>query len=144
MEVVGTNEFTSKYQSILIILTATANYIKILTFELCGPWWSWSYGSWIYNFLRNQCLSPVKLLVRIPLGRGILDTTLCDKVCQFSPTTSVSFTNETDRHVIAEILLKVALNTINLTQAITRLTVSSTHTVFLKWNTNVVMYWIFL
>jgi len=24
-----------------------------------GPLWSWSYGSWIYNFLCNQCLSPL-------------------------------------------------------------------------------------
>jgi hypothetical protein len=26
----------------------------------CGPW-SWLYGSWIYNYLCNQCLSPLKL-----------------------------------------------------------------------------------
>jgi len=24
---------------------------------------SWSYGSWIYNYLCNQCLSPLKLWV---------------------------------------------------------------------------------
>jgi hypothetical protein len=24
-----------------------------------GASWSWSYGSWIYNFLCNQCLSPL-------------------------------------------------------------------------------------
>jgi len=24
-----------------------------------GPLWSWSYGSWIYNYLCNQCLSPL-------------------------------------------------------------------------------------
>jgi hypothetical protein len=53
--------------------------------------------------------------------RGVLDTTLCDEVCQwlatnqwFSPGTPVSSTNKTDHHDIAEILLKVALNTINL------------------------------
>jgi hypothetical protein len=23
--------------------------------------WSWSYGSWIYTYLYNQCLSPLKL-----------------------------------------------------------------------------------
>jgi hypothetical protein len=53
--------------------------------------------------------------------RGVLDTTLCDKVCQwlvtgrwFSPCTPVSSTNKTDRHNITEIMLKVALNTINL------------------------------
>jgi hypothetical protein len=33
----------------------------------------------------------------------------------FSPGTPVSSTNRTDRHDIAEILLKVALNTITLT-----------------------------
>jgi len=46
--------------------------------------------------------------------QGILDIKLCDKVCQwFSPGTSVSSTNKADRHNITEILLKVALNTIN-------------------------------
>jgi hypothetical protein len=29
--------------------------------------WSWSYGSWIYNYLCNPCLSPLMLWVRIPL-----------------------------------------------------------------------------
>jgi hypothetical protein len=33
----------------------------------------------------------------------------------FSPGTPVSFTNKIDRHDITEILLKMALNTINLT-----------------------------
>ena len=49
--------------------------------------------------------------------RGVLDTTLCDKVCQwlasgwwFSMGTPVSSTNKTDCHDITEILLKVALN----------------------------------
>jgi len=52
--------------------------------------------------------------------RGVLDATLCDKVCQwlatgqsFSPGTPVSTTNKTERHDITEILLKVALSTIN-------------------------------
>jgi hypothetical protein len=45
---------------------------------------------------------------------GVLDTILCDKVCQllpadlwFSPSTLVSSINKTDCHDIAEILLKV-------------------------------------
>jgi hypothetical protein len=53
---------------------------------------------------------------------GVLDTTLCDEVCQglaagrwFSPGTLVSSTNKTDHHDITEILLKVVLNTITLT-----------------------------
>jgi hypothetical protein len=29
--------------------------------------WSWSYDSWIYNYLCNQCLSPLNLWVRTPL-----------------------------------------------------------------------------
>jgi hypothetical protein len=32
-----------------------------------GPSWSWSCGSWIYNYLCNQCLSPLKLRVLILL-----------------------------------------------------------------------------
>jgi hypothetical protein len=55
--------------------------------------------------------------------RGVVDTTLCDKVCQwlatgtdsFTPGNPVSSTNKTDRNDIAELLLKVALNTITLT-----------------------------
>ena len=46
--------------------------------------------------------------------------TLCDKVCQllvtgqwFSQGTSVSYINKTDHHNITEILLRVALNTLN-------------------------------
>ena len=30
----------------------------------------------------NQCLSPIPLLVRIPLKGGVLDITVCGKVCQ--------------------------------------------------------------
>jgi hypothetical protein len=53
---------------------------------------------------------------------GVLDTTLCDKVCQWlvtgrwlSPGTLVSFNNKTDHHDIAKILLKVVVSTITLT-----------------------------
>jgi hypothetical protein len=52
--------------------------------------------------------------------RGILITTFLEKVCMwlvecwwFSSGTPVFSTNKTDRHDITEILLKVALNTIN-------------------------------
>ena len=86
-----------------------------------GPSWSWSYGNWIYNYLCNQCLSPLKFESRVL--QGVLDTTLCDKVCRwlevdrwFSTGTPISSANKTDRHDITEILLKVALNTITLTQ----------------------------
>jgi hypothetical protein len=54
-----------------------------------GPLWLLSYGSWIYNYLCNQCLS---LLM------------------------SRSSTNKTDCHNITEILLKVSLNIIKQAQ----------------------------
>ena len=51
----------------------------------------------------------------------VLDTALCDKVCQllaigrwFSLGIPVSSTNKTDRHDTTEILLKVVLSTIIL------------------------------
>ena len=90
------------------------SYYQIHTYYKYNQGPSWSYGSWIYNYLCNQCLSPLKLLESI-LWQGVLDTTLCDKVCQwlaadrwFSPGTAVSSNNKTDRHEITEILMKVA------------------------------------
>jgi hypothetical protein len=68
----------------------------IQQFSNLGPPWSWSYGDWIYNYLCNQCLFPLTLWFWIPLSWYVLDTTLCDKVCQwfaaglwFSPSTPV-------------------------------------------------------
>jgi len=55
------------------------------------------------HYLCSQCLSPLKLWIKICLWWGVLDTTLCDKVCQwlatgrwFSTGTPVSSTNKTD------------------------------------------------
>jgi len=42
---------------------------------LWGQLWSWSYGSWIYNYLCNRCLSPLMVWVRLPLR--VRCTTLC-------------------------------------------------------------------
>ena len=76
----------------------------------------------VSNYLCNQYLSSLTLWVRIPLRWGVLDTALCDRVCQwlaigrwFSPGTPVSSTNKTDCQDITKILLKVTLNTIILT-----------------------------
>ena len=64
-----------------------------------------SYGSCMYNYLCNQCLSLQMLWVRISIR--VRYTTLCDKVRQwlatgqsFSPGPPVSSTNKTDRHDI--------------------------------------------
>ena len=79
-----------------------------------GPW---SFGSSIYNYLCNRCISPLILCVRLPLRAR--SRTVCVPVCQwltagwwFSPGPPVSSINKTDRHDLTEILLKVALNTI--------------------------------
>jgi len=86
-----------------------------LIYCLRGPSWLWSYGSWIYNYLCNQYLSPLTLWVWTLLRRGVLDTTLCDKWHTagrwFSPGTLVSSFNKTDCNDITEILLKVTFNT---------------------------------
>ena len=68
------------------------------------------------------------VIIWTPIRRGVLDTALCDKDCQWLDTAlcdkdcqwlatgpTVSSTNNTDRHDITEILLKVALNTIKQT-----------------------------
>jgi cytochrome b561 len=41
-----------------------------------GQLWSWAYGSWIYNYLCKQWLSPLTLWVWMSLNRSVLDTTL--------------------------------------------------------------------
>jgi hypothetical protein len=92
------------YIDVLYITRRTFQVIKYLE----GTIWTSVLLLLYYNYLLTW--------------RGVLVTTLCDKVCQwppagrwFSPGTLVSSTNKTDRHAITEILLKVALNTITLT-----------------------------
>jgi hypothetical protein len=71
-------------------------------------------------FIMYQNLFLISYYFELRSWWGVLDTALCDKVCQwlagrwFSPGPPVSSNNKTDRHDITEILLKVALNTINL------------------------------
>ena len=90
-------------------------YLKQLTS------WLWWCGSSIYNYLCNHYISPLKVNeFESRSWRCVLDTTICDEVCQwfatgrwFSPGTSVSSTNKTDRYDLNEIVLKVTLNIIN-------------------------------
>ena len=84
------------------------------------PWSNWSYGSEIYYAIssyRHWCEFESRS------GQGVQHY-VSDKVCQwlatgrwFSPGPPVSSTNKTDHHDIAEILLKVELNTIKPNQA---------------------------
>ena len=97
--------------------------------------WSWLYGSWIFNCIVytffctytncNQTISAYHHWIWCSELKSFHSEAysiqhLCDKVCQWfatglwlSQSTPVSSTNKTDRHDITEILLKVALNTIN-------------------------------
>ena len=77
---------------------------------------SWSYGIWIYISVYYH----LSCVFKACSWRGVLDTTVCDKVCQwlaagrwFSPCTLS--TKKTYRCDIIGILLKMALRTITLT-----------------------------
>ena len=63
----------------------------------------------MYNYICNQCLSSIKLLIRIQLMA---------RCTGFLPGTAVSTTNKDDSHDITKTLLKVALDTIALTLTI--------------------------
>ena len=115
-----TNQWSEFWKDTILHITLMVSMAyKYKCIFFWGAALSWSYGSRIYNYLCNQCLSSLKLWVRTPLRWNVLDTTLCDKVCQFlvagrwfSTGTPVSSTSKTDHHDITEILLKVVLNTI--------------------------------
>ena len=82
----------------------------------------------LYTVLKTTCKLLIysfiyQIYLQKRFRRGVLDTPLCDKVCQwlatgqwFSSGTPISSTNKTCHHDIAEILLKVALITIRLTK----------------------------
>ena len=42
-----------------------------------------SFGRWIHKYLCNHCLSPLSCEFESHSAWGVLDTTLCDKVCQW-------------------------------------------------------------
>ena len=76
-----------------------------------GPSWSWSCGSWVYNYLCNQCFTTNAVdSTRAEMYWIHSVSVTCDKTVVF-PGPTVSSTNKTDRPDITEILLKVALNT---------------------------------
>ena len=92
------SHFTNKVDTFFFYLICLLKVLEVYSIHpygiyfYRGPSWSWSYGSWIYNYL---CLSVLTLWVWI-LFRP--DTTLCDKLLLvtgwwFSP---VSSTNKTD------------------------------------------------
>ena len=111
------SHFDYKYCVIVYVI-----YIcRLIFIHYRGPSWSWSYGSWIYNTIyaigayHHWCCE-----FESRSGRGVQHNVIkfvsdLRQVGGFSAGTPVSSTNKTDRHDIAEILLKVALNTIKQT-----------------------------
>jgi hypothetical protein len=55
--------------------------VKRINQKKGGMSWLWSYGSWIYNYICNQCLSPLMLWVQVLILTRC--TTLNGKVCQW-------------------------------------------------------------
>ena len=111
----GSKSIYEVYSKVVNVLLCC--YSLSLNNEMLVSSWPWSYGSWIYNYLCNQRISPLMLWVWTSIWARC--TPLCDKVCQwlatghwFPPGPLVSSTNITDCHDITELLLKVALNTI--------------------------------
>jgi len=79
--------------------------VMTILFQCLGTSWPWSYGSWIYNYICNQCLTPLMLWVRLMIR--VRCTALCDKVFQwlatgrwFSPSPPISSTDRTNLHGI--------------------------------------------
>ena len=99
---------------ICILLLSYWHMFSIIHQE--GP--SWSYSSWIYNYLYNRCLSSLKLRLRIPFKarcprlyyyviKFVSDLRqVRDFLRVFRVPPPIKLTD------ITEILLKVALNTI--------------------------------
>jgi hypothetical protein len=95
------------------VMSVTVSAYKRCSFDCC------SFPQILVGCITTymQLSPPLTLWIRIPLMRGVFDTTLCDKVCPwlaagqwFSPGPPVSSTNKSDCHDITEILLKVIIN----------------------------------
>ena len=92
---------TNRWYHVLLVFLCIIVFLDWGTIIVC------SHGNWIYNYLCNQCLSPLTLWVwvRIPIRQGVFDITLCYKVCQWQVGGFLwlSSTNKTDHHDIMEI-----------------------------------------
>ena len=76
------NITVTKFPILIDTLKDLSNILLIIRSSLWRAL-SWSCGSWIYNYLCNKCLLPLKLWVRNSLKRGALSTTLCNNVFRF-------------------------------------------------------------
>jgi hypothetical protein len=69
--VININVIRTYYLELIVICNVLfCSYWMYCCLCMHGSWvssWSWTYGSWIYNFMCNQCLSPLRLWVRFTL-----------------------------------------------------------------------------
>ena len=117
------SKLTKWLENLVMILCVLVSWVNLLMFIVTISYLFYFHDTivcrWIYNYLCNA-YHHLNWEFESHLWWDVLDTTLCDKVCQwlptgqlFSPGTLVSSTNKTDRHDITEIMLKVTLNTMN-------------------------------
>ena len=95
------------------------SYLILYTKQWLGPTWSWSYGSWIVQSvpITTKVVSSNPVHGEMYSIQHYVIKFFSDlrQVGGFTGT-PVSSTNKTDRHLITDILLKVALNAINQTK----------------------------
>ena len=112
--------------SLTIPNSASLFFLKIGVFLLIfiskyqGPSWSWSYGSWIYNYIYMSSVPFTTNVVTSNPTQAIQHYVIkfvsdLQQVSGFLRVLKIFSINKTDRQDITEILLKVALNTINQT-----------------------------
>ena len=60
------NDLQHTHRTCCLLCRIVVSKLLSLRSQLCivGQSWLWWYGSWIYNYLCNQCLSTLKLRVR--------------------------------------------------------------------------------
>jgi len=46
-------------KDVLTVMLHKINFLFVWLNHSSGQSWSWSYGSWIYNYLCNQWISPL-------------------------------------------------------------------------------------
>ena len=121
-----------------MVFKATFNNISVTLYIVVVSFYCWRKPEYLEKTtdLSQSCEC------RILLMRGVLNTTLCDQVCQwlvagrwFSQGTPVSFTDKTKCHNITEIKLKVTLNSIILTPSLCSTVVFVMKRKFKQWST---------
>ena len=102
-------------------------YIRILV----GQSWLWSYGSWIYNHLCSQCLSPLMFWFRILLMILIVSSS---SKCPLDTFTYVSVQQTFLRHKIVSRIPSIHFIVLNIVLTMwTQFTVSQTKGLWVNW-----------